>query len=187
MPVLATAVYSAFRGYSWSRIPSGLSELLMDSLRVLASETRGDFPDPDAVDTGVVAIGPVAAAFTIRHVPNWDSAGRASEYAAFAFFQASEANLLDFGELLAHPFFAAATREPVENLTYIGAPAQASPLTAAGQLLCRRHLDALPAAQGGDILSKYYSKSGRWTFRTLPGGEMSVDCAEWKRKTETTP
>lgn len=179
-----TAVYSAFRGYSWSRIPDGLSEALMDGLRSLAAEKRGDFPDPEAVDAGVVALGPTAAAYTIRSVPDWDSAGRASEYAAFVFFPSADAARIDFGRLLAHPFFSGPTRTPAETIVYDDGPATAAPLTAAGPLVCRRHLAALPAAQGGDLLAKYFPKCGEWIFRANPDGTMSVDCSDWKRQTE---
>lgn len=185
MTTFDTAVYTAFRGYRWSRIPDGLSEELMDRMRKLAAEPRGDFPDPDAVDSGVVAIGPVAAAFSIRNVPTWDSAGRASEYAAFAFFRSADAAGIDFGRILAHPFFTSPTRNPAETLVYSDRPAQAAPLTAAGQLVCRRHLAALPAVQCGDLLAGYCDKCEQWIFRANPDGTIAVDCAEWKRKTET--
>ena len=185
MMTLDTAVYTAFRGYRWSRIPDGLSEELMDRLRQLAAERRGDFPDPDAVDSGVVAVGPTAAAFSIRNVPAWDSAGRASEYAAFAFFASADAARMDFGRLLAHPFFNHPARESAATLACDDASAEAAPLTAAGQLICRRHLDALPAVQCGDLLAKYFDKCDQWIFRAKSDGSMSVDCAEWKRKTET--
>lgn len=185
MTNLASAVYTAFRGYSWSRVPDGLTEGLMDRLRDLAAGKRGDFPDPDSVDRGVVAIGPVAAAFSIRCVPGWDSAGRASEYSAFVFFKSADAAAIDFSALLAHPFFASPTHDAPASIAYDGETAAVSPLPAAGQLLCRRHLDALPAAQCGDVLAKYFDKSEQWIFRTNNDGSMSVDCAEWKRKTET--
>lgn len=185
MTRLATSVYSAFRGYSWSRIPEGMSERMMDRLREFAAKPRGDFPDPESSERGIVAFGPVAAAFSIRTVPAWDSAGRASEYSAFAFFKSADAKSMHFGRLLKLPFFFKPTRDVPSSVDYDGSPAEPSPLTAAGQLLCRRHLDSLPAAQCGDILSKYFDKSDQWIFRMSDDDTMSVDCAEWKRKTET--
>ena len=186
MTLLATAVYSAFRGYSWSRIPEGLTERLIDRLREMAAAKRGDFPNPEAVDRGVVAVGPVAAAFTIRSVPDWDSNGRTSEYSAFAFFRSADANAFDFGRLIELPFFATPAREVPASIAYEGRTSESAPLTAAGQLVCRRHLDAIPSIQAGDLLAKYFTKSNEWIFRTNPDGTMSVDCAEWKSKAEKT-
>lgn len=180
--LIATTVYTAFRGYAWTRIPVGLTEKLMDQLRALAAERRGEFPDPDIVERGVVATGPVAAAFTIRNVPGWDSNGRASEYSAFAFFKAADAAQIDFSKLFDHPFFTMPTREVAETLDRVCGPSEPAPITAAGQLVCRRHLDALPSSQCGDVLAKYFTKSNQWTFRMNDDGTMSVDCAEWKRK-----
>lgn len=187
MLTIATAVYTAFRGYSWSRIPEGLTERLVDRLREMAAAKRGDFPNPETVDRGVVAIGPIAAAFTIRNVHGWDSAGRASEYSAFSFFKSAEADSFDFGRLLELPFFSSPTREVPSSVSYDGPAAESAPLTAAGQLVCRRHLDAIPSAQAGDLLAKYFTRSNEWTFRANSDGTMSVDCAEWKSKTEKTP
>ena len=187
MVILSTAVYTAFRGYSWSRIPEGLTERLVDRLREMAAAKRGDFPNPETVDRGVVAIGPIAAAFTIRNVPGWDSAGRASEYSAFAFFKSAEADSFDFRRLLELPFFSSPTREVPSSVGYDGPAAESAPLTAAGQLVCHRHLDAIPSAQASDLLAKYFTKSNEWTFRANSDGTMSVDCAEWKSKTEKTP
>lgn len=184
---IATAVYTAFRGYSWSRIPEGLTEKLIDLLRETAAAKRGDFPNPEAVDRGVIAIGPVAAAFSIRNVSGWDSAGRSCEYSAFAFFKSAEADSFDFGRLLELPFFSSPVHEIPSSTGYDGPPAGPAPLTAAGQLVCRRHLDAIPAAQAGDLLAKYFTKSNKWTFRANPDGTMSVDCTEWKSQTEKTP
>lgn len=178
---LATSVYTAFRGYSWSRIPSWLTEKLMDQVREVAAAKRGDFPDPEKVDRGVIALGPVAAAFSIRNVPNWDSNGRASEYSAFAFFKAADAARFDFVKLLGLTFFNEPTRETTEAIDYTGESSSPAPITAAGQLVCRRHLDALPSTQCGDILAKYFTKSAQWIFRANDDDTMSVDCAAWER------
>lgn len=186
MSALATSVYSAFRGYSWSRIPDGLTERLLDRLRTLAAKERGEFPDPEAVDRGVVAIGPVAAAFSIRSVPGWDSSGRTSEYSAFAFFRSADAAAYDFGLLLRHPFFGVPSgHDTPETIFYEGAAATVSPLTAAGELVCRRRLAALPASQGGDILSKLFTRSNEWIFRSNPDDTLVVTCSEWTRRTES--
>ena len=187
MTKLSTAVYTAFHGYSWSRIPEGFTERLLDRLRELAAENRGTFPDPGSCDRGVVAIGPFAAAFTIRNAPAWDSAGRASEYAAFAFFKSADADSFDFGKLIEIPFFATPSREVPSSVDYDGPAAESAPLTTAGQLVCRRHLDAIPSAQAGDLLAKYFTRSNEWTFRANSDGTMSVDCAEWRSRTEVKP
>ena len=82
--MLATTTYSAFRGYSWSHMPPGTDEAELDLLRRLASEERGDFPDPTDISRGLVSDGRIAAVYSIRTVAGWDSEGRASEYAALA-------------------------------------------------------------------------------------------------------
>ena len=181
MHSLPIAVHCAYRGYAWSNIPEGLTERAMDSLRALAAEIRGEFPDAHKVDRGVVAIGPVAAAFSIRTAPAWDSAGRDSEYAAFAFFKSIDASSLDFGKLLALPFFDAVTREVPRSVTCEGGPAESAPLPVAGALVCKRRYANLPAAQGGDLLARYFSKNEHWIFRLSGSGTLDVECGEWKR------
>jgi len=177
---LATAVYTAFRGYSWSQIPNGLTERLLDRLRELATAGRGDFADADTVERGIVAIGPVAAVFTIRNVAEWDSAGRDCSYSAFVCFSCRQAAAFDFGRLLELPFLAQPVREPPAAITYTDGPSAPAPLAAAGPLVCHRHLDALPAAQCGDLLARSFARSGQWSFRPNPDGTMRIDCAQWQ-------
>lgn len=184
---LPASVYTAFHGYSWSRIPEGLTERIMDRLRNRAAAVRGEFPDPSSIEQGIVASGPVAAVYSIRTLPGWDSEGRAADYSAFLFFRAADAAKFDFGTLLGLPFLDLASRDVPECVPYDGGTAETSPLTAAGRLVCHRRLDSIPAVQCGDILAKYFTKSDSWLFRMNADGSMRIDCAEWKRRTEARP
>ena len=94
--VIETAVYTAYRGYAWSRIPDAVGKERMDALYRMAAEIRGEFPPAEAVDTGVVSDGVFAAAFAIFTAPGWDVEGRSAEYAAFAFVPCAEAASVDF-------------------------------------------------------------------------------------------
>ena len=115
---IETAVYTAFRGYSWSRIPGSVGKDRMDMLYGMAAETRGEFPSPEAVDVGVVSDGVFAAAFSIFTAPDWDVEGRSAEYAAFAFVPCADAASVDFAALLRDAFFRVPTHEPPLSITY---------------------------------------------------------------------
>lgn len=176
---LATAVYSAWRGYSWNRLPRGLDEARLDALYALAASERGEFPDPDAVTTGVVADREIAAAFSIRTAPSWDDQGRDSEYGAFAFFKCHEAEMIDVPTLLAHSFFRHPARETPDFLTIPAIPAATPPLNAPGLLLTHNRLDGLDAHSVGVLLAKYSIHSGNWRFILAGGALANARCAPW--------
>ena len=181
MILLSTTVYSANRGYHWSRLPDGVSEATLDRLYHLAAEERGDFPDPASVERGVVAIGDNAAVFTIRSVPGWDSEGRASEYAAFALFKPAEAAAIDFARVLENSFFNQPSRNPPPVVLYNGDGGVPAPATAAGNLLCRQEYDGLDPRAAGPLLAAYHARCDRWRFRfNENGATMKVTCAAWK-------
>ena len=73
LAILATTTHSAFRGYAWSHLPPGINEAELDGLRRLASEERGDFPEPADISRGLVSDGRIAACYSIRTVTGWDS------------------------------------------------------------------------------------------------------------------
>ncbi len=176
---LATAVYSAWRGYAWNRLPPGLDEARLDALYTLAASERGEFPDPDAVTAGVVADREVAAAFTIQTAPAWDDQGRDSEYGAFAFFRCREAAMIDIATLLAQSFFRCPARETPEYLTVPAVPAATPPLNAPGLLLTHNRLDGLNAHSVGALLAKYSIHSERWQFILTNSDLANASCAPW--------
>lgn len=190
---LPVTVNSACRGYAWSRIPGGVTEASLDEMLAVATEKRGDFPEPNRIDTGIIVRNGIGAAFSIRTALGWDSEGRDSEYAAFALFNPAEAAGIDFAALLTDPFFSvpskAAANGEITSIEYSGAPAGRPPLTAAGALLCHQHLEALPASAAGGILATYHLKSPFWLFHqvlkvpTVKTTEIvfTVTCAPWQR------
>lgn len=173
---IETAVYTAFRGYSWSRIPGSVGKDRMDMLYGMAAETRGEFPSPEAVDVGVVSDGVFAAAFSIFTAPDWDVEGRSAEYAAFAFVPCADAASVDFAALLRDAFFRVPTHEPPLSISYSGPVSSQPPVDAPGRLLSGRKISDFSLAASGSLLAKYGHRSGRWVFRI--GGDCGVSTAE---------
>ena len=188
MKLLETAVYTAYRGYAWSRTPDGLSVSGLEALYRLASAGRSDFPSPTEVTCGVVSDGSVAAAFTIRSVPNWDAEGRAADYAAFAFVPCAEAGEIDFRALLATPFFAQPERTPPATLAYEGPAAANPPLDAPGHLLCKRRLTTLDPSAIGVLLKTYAPRCDRWSFKLNDTMDnAAVETGAWRLGKLATP
>ena len=181
---LATTTYSAFRGYAWSHTPPGMNEAELDGLRRLASEERGDFPEPTEISRGLVSDGQIAACYSIRTVAGWDSEGRASEYAAFAIMPLEDAGSIDLIALLSHPFFALPSHEPPTSIAYAGPQSATPPTDAAGRLLCRRRIDSFDPHAAGALLATYGKNSARWAVRLCDGGMATVECGEWRKPSE---
>ena len=182
--ILATTTHSAFRGYAWSHLPPGMSETELDSLRCLASEERGDFPEPTDIARGIVSNGRFAAAYSIRTVAGWDSEGRASEYTAFAIMPLEDAGRIDLVALLSHPFFSLPSHEPPTTIEYSGPQSATPPTDAAGRLLCRRSIDSFDPHASGALLAAYGKNSTKWAVRLCDDGTATVECGEWKKPTE---
>jgi hypothetical protein len=161
-----------------------MSEAELDGLRRLASEDRGDFPEPTDIALGLVSDGRYVAAYSIRTVADWDSEGRASEYTAFALMSLKDAGRVDLVALLSCPFFALPTHEPPTSIEYAG-PQSATPTTdAAGRLLCRRRIENFNPRAAGALLAAYGKNSARWAVRLGDDGTATVVCGEWKKPTE---
>ena len=181
---LATTTYSAFRGYAWSHTPPGMNEAELDGRRRLASEERGDFPEPTDISRGLVSDGRIAAAYSIRTVAGWDSEGRASEYTAFALMPLEDAGSIDLIALLSHPFFALPSHEPLTSIAYAGPQSATPPTDAAGRLLCRRRIDSFDPHAAGALLATYGMNSAKWAVRLCDNGTATVECGEWRKKSE---
>ena len=182
--ILATTTYSAFRGYAWSHTPPGLSEAELDALHRLASEGRGDFPEPTDISLGLVSDGRVAAAYSIRTVAGWDSEGRASEYAAFALMPVEDAVRIDLVALLSHPFFALPSHEPPTTIEYSGPQSATPPTDAAGRLLCRHRIDNFNPHAAGALLANCGKNSSKWAVRLGTSETATVECGEWRKPSE---
>lgn len=178
---IETAVYTAYRGYSWSRVPVSVGKGRMDALYRMSAEVRGEFPSPEAVDVGVVSDGEFAAAFAIFTVPGWDVEGRAAEYAAFAFVPCADAASVDFAALLGDEFFRVPAREPSQAIAYSGPAASRPAVDAPGRLLSRRRIDEFDLSAAGSILAAYGPKCGKWIFRRgRDSGVATAECGPWR-------
>ena len=181
------AVYTAYRGYAWSRIPAAVGKERMDALYRMAAEIRGEFPSAEAVDAGVVSDGAFAAAFSIFTAPGWDVEGRSAEYAAFAFVPCSEAASVDFAALLGDGFFRVPMREPPQTISYFGLGASRPAVTAPGQLLSGRKIADFDLASAGALLSAYGPRSEKWIFRRGQGaGTATAESGPWRLGATTT-
>jgi len=180
MTSLASAVYTADHGYAWSATPAGIDEPTRDALLTDALATRPDFAEADTITAGVVARNGTAAAFSIRRAPAWDAVGRDADYAAFAFVPYADASTVDFGSLLANPFFTVPTRTPPAALTYIGPASEAFPVIAPGRLLCHNRLECFPASAIGSLLAQYGAKADRWLF-LVENGAFTITTSPWHR------
>lgn len=177
---IASAVYTADRGYAWSAVPVVPSAERLDEFLRAAQAMRPDFPSDDEATVGVLAIGGDIAAFTIRRARKWDSAERDADYAAFAFIPCADAAKIDFVELLAGGFFTTPSHNPPSQIDYDG-PASATPPTdAAGRLLCRNRYDNLDPHAIGALLAPYGRKADRWTF-TFANGACAASTTPWRR------
>lgn len=178
---LAAVVYTADRGYSWSRTPDGVDPDELDGLLNLATAGAEEALAAGAVRRGLVANERHAAAFSVRSLPHWDSEGRAALYAAFALFPCALAASVDLRELLAEPFFDTLTRTPADRLDYRGGPASQPPVDAAGRLLSRNRIDGgFDSRAAGALLAKYARRSSEWIFTLESDGRMSVSTAPWR-------
>ena len=179
--VIETAVYTAYRGYAWSRISEAVGKERMDALYRMAAEARGEFPSPDSVDVGVVADGSYAAAFAIFTAPGWDVEGRAAEYAALAFIPCAEAASVDFAALLGDAFFRVPAREPSASIAYAGPAASRPPMDAPGRLLSGRKIADFDLASAGALLAAYGMRSERWIFRRdRKSGAVTAESGPWR-------
>ena len=180
---LISCVYSANRGYSWSNVPEGTDVAVLDRLLAFAAETRPTFASVADVSSGLVSDGSLAAAFSLRTVPAWDSEGRPSDYTAFAVFPARLAAEIDLSVLLADPFFSTPTHEPPTVLDYAGPAATEPPVDAAGRLLSTNRIESLDARCAGKLLATYAGKCGRWIFRmNADGRTVSAVTDPWRFK-----
>ena len=182
--MLATTTYSAFRGYSWSHMPPSTDEAELDLLRRLASEERGDFPDPTDISRGLVSDGRIAAVYSIRTVAGWDSEGRASEYAALALMPVEDAGRIDLVALLSYHFFALPSHEPPTTIEYSGPQSATPPTDAAGRLLCRHKIDSFDPHAAGALLATYGKNSTKWVVRLCADETATVECGEWRKPSE---
>lgn len=176
-----TAVYTAYRGYAWSRVPDAVGKERMDALYRMAAEIRGEFPSAEAVDTGVVSDGVFAAAFSIFTAPGWDVEGRSAEYAAFAFVPCAEAASVDFSALLDSAFFSLPARVPPPSVAYSGPAAARPAVDVPGRLLSGRKVANFDLAATGSLLSAYGTKSERWIFRRdRASGAATAESGPWR-------
>ena len=178
---IETAVYTAYRGYAWSRIPAAVGKERMDALYRMAAEVRGEFPSADAVDVGVVSDGAFAAAFSIFTAPGWDVEGRSAEYAAFAFVPCAESASVDFAALLGDGFFRVPSHEPPQTIAYSGLGASRLAVDVPGRLLSGRKIAGFDLASVGVLLASYGARSGRWIFRRDQGtGAATAESGPWR-------
>jgi len=171
---LPAAVYSAYRGYAWSQIPTGIEPAEMDMFLRFVSDVRGDFPDPLSVETGLVCDGRLAAAFTWQNVASWDANGRASDYGAFVFFPVVVARLIDFVTLVSQDFFWTPTRTPEPYLDYVGGTAPDAPDGVLHRLECDGRTVLDDPRQLGALLTTAGTNSAGWTCLMQADGKLSI-------------
>lgn len=183
---LPSAVYTAVRGYAWSKRPEGIPDQQLDALLAASMGTRGDFVADGIITKGVASICGMAAAFTIQRAHAWDSEGRDADYAAFAFIPADRCTDVDFADLLNDDFFKTPSRMPPDMLDYKGPSSTPPPLNAAGKLLCHNRLESFDAHAIGALLAAHAAHCDRWIFRfadNSPSDEasVSVQTSPWHR------
>lgn len=173
---LDTTTYSASHGYVWSSVPACASLRKLNQLFRYISSARGDFPDTDTVDAGLVSDGSVVAAFTLQNVDNWDCEKRASDYAALALFTIEQAANIDFVELLGNPFFWTPSHQPKSSLVYAGPPS-AEPPAVATRRLQKEHQYLLREPRAiGALLARCAQKSSRWICLMKAENALNVEC-----------
>jgi len=176
---LETSVYSAYRGYSWSSVPSGIPLCKLNQLYRFISVARGDFPDPLSVEVGLVSDGTTAAAFTIQNVEKWDSEKRNCDYAAFAFFPVELGAKIDFIDLLNNDFFWTPSRTPATTLDYVGKASSAVPPSTICLLQERNNYLLNDPHAIGFILAKCGGRSSRWVCRMGAENILRIECNSW--------
>jgi len=181
---LPAAVYTAYKGYAWSQIPTGIEPSELEALLRLVSNARGDFPDPLSVDSGIVSNGRVAAVFTWQNVAGWDSNGRAADYGAFIFFPVGLSRLFNFVSLISQDFFWTPSHTPPAAVDYAGPAATEPPADALDALRAGRPCHLADPAAVGTLLTAHGAKSSRWTCLMQSDGRMLVTCDKWKSQKE---
>lgn len=119
---IPVAVFTAHRGYDWSKLPDFVSRDEADSLfeKVMSVKTTycdDLLPYGDSFK-GVLYEGKYAFAFRLRTAEKWDQAKRDSNYCACAFIPHDMLKDVDFERLLDMVFFRTTTHAPDSLLNY---------------------------------------------------------------------
>jgi len=182
---LETTTYSASNGYTWSSIPCSMSIRKLNQFYRMISSARGAFPDPRITEIGLVSDGTVAACFTIQNIEGWDSEKRASDYAAFAFFRADEAQQIDFLHLVSNEFFWSPTHTPPTTMEYDGPVSAIAPKSAFRHLqVTRKYLLRNPRCIGA-ILQELREHSTRWVCLMKTENILKIECNNWTKSKGT--
>jgi len=179
---LVLTTYSAFKGYSWSSVPPGISPWKLNQFYRLITAAQGNFRNARVFDAGVVSDGKTVAVFTRRNIEGWDSENRASDYAALAFFPVNEAAAVDLVELLQDDFFQTPTRQPPATLEYTGPASATMPPSAEASLRERgEYLLCNPRATG-DLIARLGNRSPRWICLFKTDNILKIECNNWKQQ-----
>ena len=119
---IPVAVFTAHRGYDWSKLPDFVSRDEADSLfeKVMSVKTTycdDLLPYGDSFK-GVLYEGKYAFAFRLMTAEKWDQAKRDSNYCACAFIPHDMLKDVDFERLLDMVFFRTTTHAPDSLLNY---------------------------------------------------------------------
>lgn len=119
---IPVAVFTAYRGYDWSKLPDFVSRDEADSLfeKIMSVKTNycDDFLPYDDAFKGVLYEGKYAFAFRLMTAERWDQAKRDSYYCACAFIPQDKLMDVDFERLLDMDYFKTPTHTPDCLLEY---------------------------------------------------------------------
>lgn len=119
---IPVAVFTAKRGYDWTKLPKFVSQdeadRLYEEVGILKAGFLSDLSVGD-VFKGVIFKSEYAFAFRLQIVEKWDQANRDANYCAAAFIPLENLSDIDLGRLLDMDYFTVPNKAPGDALHYI--------------------------------------------------------------------
>lgn len=119
---IPVAVFTAKRGYDWTKLPKFVSQdeadRLYEEVGILKAGFQSDLSVGD-VFKGVIFKSEYAFAFRLQIVEKWDQANRDANYCAAAFIPLENLSDIDLGRLLDMDYFTVPNKAPGDVLHYI--------------------------------------------------------------------
>ncbi len=171
---IPVAVFTAHRGYDWSKLPDFISRDEADSLfeKIMSVKTvycEGELPVGDAFKGVLYTDGMYAFAFRLMTAEKWDQAKRNANYCACAFVSRDKFKEVDFERLLDMDYFKNPIANPAATLDYVDedyTPPQNEECYSAVMRLVDGNRDGKWSLIGS-VLSRFGCANIQWLFARI--------------------
>lgn len=183
---IPVAVFTAHRGYDWSKLPDFVSRDEADSLfeKVMSVKTThcdGLLLYGDSFE-GVLYEGKYAFVFRLMTAEKWDQAKRDSKYCACAFIPYDMLKDVDFERLLDMVFFRTTTHTPDSLLNYYDEDFHCPTTDELSSTVCNFKIGDIRDFDWrlvGPILFNFGYKNSKWFFAQISSRGESKFIAEF--------